>query len=273
MAIINLTCEHCGGNIVLDDSHEIGTCENCFSQFIVKEDKVTQEIVQNITKYVYGYEGKDVEELLLDGYKLLDLGNNIDANKKFRKAIDIDPDCWSAWLGYAETGGRKGTITSVVNAYANTYNVAETEQQQLETYVSMLQYIPEQKLRAVFVRAYNMASKRDRYEIFKLVLGVIGCDDLEITRLAVDLSPNDWRAYYVMGKFRIIRVKWCELEGNFFTGKHLPQYALEVLEIFRKAYKLAKNENAEAEMLSYFDEMEKQGSYAVFIGELKKNLG
>ena len=35
MAIINLTCEHCGGNIVLDDSHEIGTCENCFSQFIV----------------------------------------------------------------------------------------------------------------------------------------------------------------------------------------------------------------------------------------------
>ena len=60
---------------------------------------------------------------------------------------------------------------------------------------------------------------------------------------------------------------------NFFTGKHLPQYALEVLEIFRKAYKLAKNENAEAEMLSYFDEMEKQGSYAVFIGELKKNLG
>lgn len=45
MAIINLTCEHCGGNIVLDDSHEIGTCENCFSQFIVKEDKVTQEIV------------------------------------------------------------------------------------------------------------------------------------------------------------------------------------------------------------------------------------
>lgn len=48
MAIINLTCEHCGGNIVLDDSHEIGTCENCFSQFIVKEDKVTQEIVQNM---------------------------------------------------------------------------------------------------------------------------------------------------------------------------------------------------------------------------------
>lgn len=34
-----------------------------------------------------------------------------------------------------------------------------------------------------------MASKRDRYEIFKLVLGVIGCDDSEITRLAVDLSP------------------------------------------------------------------------------------
>ena len=61
MAKISLICEHCGGNIILDNSHEIGTCENCFSQFVVKEDKIIQKITQNITKYVYGYEGKDVE--------------------------------------------------------------------------------------------------------------------------------------------------------------------------------------------------------------------
>ena len=55
MAKISLICEHCGGNIILDNSHEIGTCENCFSQFVVKEDKIIQKITQNITKYVYGY--------------------------------------------------------------------------------------------------------------------------------------------------------------------------------------------------------------------------
>lgn len=66
MAIISLTCQHCGGNIILDDSNEIGTCENCFSQFKVKEDKIVQQIEQHITKYVFGYEGKDVEELLVD---------------------------------------------------------------------------------------------------------------------------------------------------------------------------------------------------------------
>ena len=34
MAKISLICEQCGGNIILDNSHEIGTCEHCFSQFV-----------------------------------------------------------------------------------------------------------------------------------------------------------------------------------------------------------------------------------------------
>lgn len=62
MAKINLTCEQCGGNIILDDSHEFGTCEYCCAQFIVKKDEIIQNITQNVTKYVIGIEGKDIEE-------------------------------------------------------------------------------------------------------------------------------------------------------------------------------------------------------------------
>lgn len=101
MAKISLICEQCGGSIILDNSHEIGTCEHCFSQFVIKQDQIVQKITQNITKQVYGYEGKDVEELLTDGYKLIDLRDDRKANAKFKQAINLEPDCWSAWLGYA----------------------------------------------------------------------------------------------------------------------------------------------------------------------------
>lgn len=274
MAIISLTCQHCGGNIILDDSNEIGTCENCFSQFKVKEDKIVQQIEQHITKYVFGYEGKDVEELLVDADKLLELGDIKGANRKFNRAIEIEPDCWNAWLGYASTGGDRKNYVSVTSAYIKAFNVAKNEQQESKTYVSMLEYIPEQKLRSVFMRAFNSTSRNGRGRIFELVSGVIGCEESEMTRLAVDLCPNDWRAYYVMGKFRIIRVKWCKLEGNIFTGKHLPSYAEEVLDIFMKAYYLAEEEGEKArvEMVKYFEELEKQGPYNIFIVELKKKL-
>ena len=38
MAKISLICEQCGGHIILDDSHEIGTCEYCYAQFVIKKD-------------------------------------------------------------------------------------------------------------------------------------------------------------------------------------------------------------------------------------------
>ncbi len=274
MAKINLVCEHCGGNIILDNSHEIGTCENCFSQFIIKEDKIIQKITQNITKYVYGYEGKDVEELLLDGYKYLELGDKGGANVKFKKAIELEPDCWGAWLGYASTGGDRKGYLSIVSAYCNAYNSATNEEQQLETYISMIHYIPDKELQSVFVKAFNLAHVSDKGRIFKSVLDVVGCDESEIASLAIDLCPDDWRAYFAMGKFRKIRVRWCNLEGNFFTGKHLPQHAEDVLKIFVCAYKLAKEESDEAEkiVLHYLDEMDKDNSYNVFMSELRKKI-
>lgn len=274
MAKISLICEQCGGSILLDNSHEIGTCEHCFSQFVIKQDQIVQKITQNITKHVYGYEGKDVEELLTDGYKLIDLRDDRKANAKFKQAINIEPDCWSAWLGYASTGGDRTSHVSMVPAYRRAYSLATGEKQEMDTYVDMVGYLPDRNMRATFVRAFNMASPRNRYNIFNLVSGVIGCDDSEIATLAVDLCPDDWRAYLALAKFRQIRVRWCELEGGFFTGKHLPAHGVEVLNIFLRAYRLAKNEGTQAKeaVLSYINTMANDNSYRVFYNELSNHI-
>lgn len=274
MAKISLICEQCGGNIILDDSHEIGTCENCFAQFVVKQDQILQKITQNITKHVYGYQGKDVEELLADGYRLLELGDARTANSKFKRAIEIEPDCWSAHLGYASTNGDRSGYLSMVPAYRRAYSLASTEQQQIDTFVNMTGYLPDKHLRSAFVRAFNIAPNKDRNNIFNLVSGVIGCDESEIASLAVDLCPNDWRALFAMAKFRQIRAKWCELEGNFFTGKHLPKAAQEVFDIFMRAYHSAKSENEQAKqsIISYVNSLAQDNSYKVFTNALLTRL-
>lgn len=275
MAKISLICEQCGGNIILDNAHEIGTCEHCFAQFVVKQDQIVQKITQNITKHVYGYQGKDVEELITEGYALLDMGNKQQANAKFKRAIDIEPDCWNAWLGYASSlPDNYDYLISKIKAYRSAFGLARNEQQQIDTYVDMTGYIPDGHLRSAFIRAFNLALNRDRRNVFYLVSGVVGCDESEIASLAVDLCPEDWRAHFAMAKFRQIRVRWCELEGGFFTGKHLPAHAVEVLNIFMRAYRLAKNEGAEAKetVLSYINTLSADNSYRVFTTELNNQI-
>ena len=275
MAKISLICEQCGGNIILDNAHEIGTCEHCFAQFVVKQDQIVQKITQDITKHVYGYQGKDVEELITEGYALLDMGNKQQANAKFKRAIDIEPDCWNAWLGYASSlPDNYDYLISKIKAYRSAFGLARNEQQQIDTYVDMTGYIPDGHLRSAFIRAFNLALNRDRRNVFNLVSGVVGCDESEIASLAVDLCPEDWRAHFAMAKFRQIRVRWCELEGGFFTGKHLPAHAVEVLNIFMRAYRLAKNEGAEAKetVLSYINTLSADNSYRVFTTELNNQI-
>lgn len=274
MAKISLICEQCGGNIILDNSHEIGTCESCFAQFVVKQDQIVQKITQHITKHVYGYQGKDVEELLMDASQLEDLGDDRKANAKYKRAIDIEPYCWKAWLGYASTGGDRTGYLSIVPAYRKAYSVATEELQEADTFVDMTRYLPDRDLRSAFIRAFNLASRKERHNIFDLVSRVIGCDESEIASLAVDLCPDDWRAFFAMSKFRQIRVRWCELEGGFFSGKHLPGHAVEVLNIFMKTYKLAKDESDEAKrrFLAYVDELGRDSSYGVFVAELRKAI-
>ena len=274
MAKISLICEQCGGNIVLDNSHEIGTCESCFAQFVVKQDQIVQKITQNITKHVYGYQGKDVEELVAEGYDLLGLGNKRQANAKFKRAIDIEPDCWNAWLGYATSlPDNYDYLLSKVGAYRSAFNLASNEQQQIDTYIDMTGYIPDNHLRSAFMRAFNLASNRDRRKIFNLVSGVIGCDESEIASLAIDLCSDDWRAYFAMGKFRQIRARWAEMKG-FFNPK-LPEVATEVLNIFVKAYNLAKNENdisGAENVKKYIENLKQDNSYKTFATEVLKQM-
>ena len=77
-----------------------------------------------------------------------------------------------------------------------------------------------------------------------------------------------------MAKFRQIRARWCQLEGGFFSGKHLPAPVAEVLNIFIRAYRLAKNEGEDAKntILSYIDNLSRDNSYSVFCNELKKQI-
>lgn len=274
MAKINLVCEQCGGNIILDRSGEIGTCESCFAQFVIKQDQIVQQITQNITKHVYGYEGKDVEELLEDGYKLLRLRDFRKANEKFRRAIDIAPDNWDAWHGYASTGGDRSGPLSTVIAYRKLFGLSSDFHQETMTMVELLRDIPDYGLRVAFLRTFHNAEEKERPRIFTLVSNVIGRDESEMASLAIDLCPNDWHAYFAMAKFRQIRAKWAALEGGFFSGKHLPAPAMEVFNLFMQAYRLAKGENEKAkqEVVSYIDRLGQEEPYNVFAKELQKQI-
>lgn len=273
MAKISLVCEHCGGAILLDNSHGVGTCENCFSQFLIKEDRIVQNITQHITKHVYGYQGKDIEELLEDARRLRRSGDEYGANRKYRRAIDIQPDCWEAWLGYAETRGDRNHPLSMVPAYTSAYQVAESEEEDAKTFVSMTNWIPMIDLRSAFIRAYNVASTKDRVRIFELVNDVIGCDESEMAALAVDLCPDDWRAQFAMAKVRQIRARWSKPEG-FFRQKW-PEQTEEVFWIFEKTYELARKENDQAKetVASYIRTLGSDGSYERFAAELKRRVG
>lgn len=274
MAKISLTCEQCGGSVDLDDSHEFGFCIYCKAKILIKSDTIINEITQNITKHVYGHQGKDIDELVVDGNKLLELGDDEKANAKFKRAIDIEPKCWEAWLGYATTGGDRRGYLSCVPAYRNAYNAATEEGQELATFSDMVRYLPDHFLGKALIKAYMAAPPQKRREMFDLVLGVIGCDESEIATLVIDLCPDDWRAYLAMAKIRQIRVRWCELEGGFLTGKRLPNHAIDVLNIFMRAYQLAKSENdaAKQAVLSHIATMENDSSYKNFTCELNARI-
>jgi len=274
MAKINLICEQCGGSIELDDTREFGFCNFCKAKILIKSDTIINEVTQNITKHIYGHEGKDVDELVADGNKLLGLGDDKKANAKFKKAIDIDPKSWEAWFGFASTGGDRAEYLSCVPAYMNAYNTATEEHQELATFNDMVKNLLDYNLGEALMKAYKDAPPKKRHEMFDLVLNVIGCDESEIANLVIDLCPNDWRAWFAQAKIRQIRVRWCELVGGFFTGKQLPKDATDVLNIFMRAYQFAKNESNQAKqiVLSHISTMEKDGSYKNFIRELNAQI-
>ncbi len=269
MVKISLLCEQCGGNVELDDTREFGFCTFCKTKILVKSDTIVNEVTQNIIKHVYGHEGKDVDELVADGNKLLEVGDYKKANAKFKNAISIDPKNWDAWLGYATTGGDRTGYISCVPAYRNAYNAATEEYQEIATFISMVEYLPDSNLSEALIKAYKAAPPKKRHEMFDLVLGVIGCDESEIAMLAIDLCPDDWSAWLAKAKIRQIRVRWVE------TGwRGLPKDATEVLNVFLRAYQLAKNESdrAKSVVLAHIETMEKDASFKTFARELRDRI-
>lgn len=229
-----------------------------------------KNITQNITKYVYGYEGKDVEELLNDGYQLKQLCDDRKANAKFKRAIDLEPNCWSAWLGYASTGGDRSGYLSVVPAYVQAYNVAADEQQETETFVDMTRYLPDSDLRAAFIRAFNLASHADRHKILNWC---------PVCLAATNPRSHRW-LWICARRTGALGLQWPSSEKFVQNGPrcradfHKPKLsdaAAEVLNIFMKTYRLACNESSDArsKVLNYIDDLGRDSSYQVFINELK----
>lgn len=270
MAQIKLTCEQCGGSVELDNTREFGFCKHCKGKILITPD--ITNVTQNITKHVYGHQGKDVEELVVDGNKLLELGNDKKANEKFKKAIDIEPKCWHAWLGYATTGGARTGYLSCVPAYKNAYNAATETEQEIETFKSMVRHLPDRDFADALIKEYKVADVKKRHEMFDLAVGVIGCDESEIAKLVIDLCPNDWRVWFALAKIRQLRVRWVETEG--FFNKKLPRDAMDVLNVFMRAYQLAKNESEAAKklVLSHISSMANEQSYKVFVRELNAQI-
>ena len=266
MAIINLICEQCSAGIEIDDSQEYGYCKWCKTKTLIKNDTIIQQTTQNITKHVYGHEGKDTDELVADGNRLLSIGDEKKANFKFKNAINIDPSCWAAWLGYATTGGDKSGYISCVPAFVQAYNVATDESEEIATFNEMTKFLPDANLSIALIRAYEEAQPNRRHEMFNLVAGVIGCDESETAQLAIDLCPNDWRAWFAQAKIRQIRVRW--------SDRRLSPDAQEICNIFVHAYKLAKWESAESAnvILAHVAKMSNDDTYKNFTRELNARI-
>jgi len=266
MAITAMVCEKCGGDLKPDEKGEYGICIYCKAKVLIKSDTVVNEVTQNITKHVYGQDGKDVDELVTDGNKLLELGDKKKANVKFKTAIDVAPDNWEAWLGYASTGGDRTGPISCVPAYRKAYNLATEESQELKTFTDMTEYLSDSSLRGALVRVYKAAPQKDKEGIFDLVAKVVGCDDSEVARLTIDLCPNDWRTWFAQAKIRQVRVRWCD--------KKLGKDAVEVLNVFLRTYQLAaaESEDAKNTVLTHITVMEKDGTYKHFVNELRSKI-
>jgi len=266
LAKIRLICEGCGGSVELDDTHEFGFCTSCKTKVLIKSDNIINEVTQNITKHVYGHQGKDVAELVVDGNKLLAIHDEKGANAKFKNAIDSNPQSWDAWFGYATTGGDRTDPLSCVSAYRSTYSVATEESQTLATFNAMVKHLPDKYLGEALIKAYKVAQPKKRDEMFNLVLGMIGRNASEIVKVVLDLCPEDWCAWFAQAKIRQPRVRWCD--------RRLSEDADEVLQIFLRAYQLAERESVQAKkvVLSHIETMEDDDTYKNFLRAFRSRI-
>ena len=205
---------------------------------------------------------EDVNALVADGNKFMELGDEEKANELFSQAVSICSTSWDAWFGYAATGGDRSGRLSFVSAYSTAYYTATEEHQELATFSALMRFLQDGSLSEVLIEAYKAASLKHRHEMFDLVLGVVGRGESEIARLVIDLCTNDWRAWFAQAKITQVRVRW--------SGKKPEKEAFDVLNLFLHAYQLASGESSEARetVLAHISDMEKDLMYSDFAHEL-----
>jgi len=96
MPLIAAKCTQCGSSIQVDDTNEAGICIHCGTAFITEKainnynTFITNNTTQHITKNIYGKDDKNIDELIADGERFLQLESLEQANKVFQKAIEAD---------------------------------------------------------------------------------------------------------------------------------------------------------------------------------------
>ena len=101
MSFVEAECTNCGANIEIDSDKNTLYCIHCGSKFVTQEtiQNYHYHTTQNITKYVFGQEKLEIDELLKNGDTLLSLEEYEIAEKVFKRAIEDNPLDWRGWFG------------------------------------------------------------------------------------------------------------------------------------------------------------------------------
>jgi len=97
MAVVDLKCKNCTGQIALDASGKRGTCSYCRAEYII-QDRNNYHIVNN--NYVSA-DGMSAKTLTERGEDLLAERDFAEAKKRFVRALDISPKYARAFFGMA----------------------------------------------------------------------------------------------------------------------------------------------------------------------------
>ena len=105
MAYIPAKCTQCGSNIKVDDKKDAGICEHCGTAFVTQKAinnyNNTFNIVQNITKHIYGNEQDESEDYLKNAEMLINLEDWEGAHELFIKSTRKNPGDYRSWVGVA----------------------------------------------------------------------------------------------------------------------------------------------------------------------------
>jgi len=101
MALVTAKCTECGAAIEVEDTKDAGICNFCGTAFVTQ--KVINEhhthVTKNITKNVFGVDGKSAEDFCVNGEIFLKLKDWDKAKSAFEQATIMEPANYLGWFG------------------------------------------------------------------------------------------------------------------------------------------------------------------------------